>query len=178
MLLKEFLEHLGVSQVGAANWMNIPFQRLNAIVKGHRSVNAGTASLLEGLTRWDAQNLTHAVGEVASVANPRARGQRLTPLHGDAADVCQRARPVQLHNQYRDCQRPIALGISSDSQKAVVASEADDDPDVKTAVVESLGWLGNERSFPPLAQRAGGPDALASLVHHGRAAAHLTTEGA
>jgi addiction module HigA family antidote len=55
MLLKEFLEPLGVSQVDAANRMNIPFQRLNAIVKGRRSVSADTALLLEALTRWDAQ---------------------------------------------------------------------------------------------------------------------------
>ncbi|MBL8138488.1 MAG: HigA family addiction module antidote protein [Acidobacteria bacterium] len=55
MLLKEFLEPLGVSQVDAAARMNIPFQRLNAIVKGRRSVSADTALLLEGLTRWDAE---------------------------------------------------------------------------------------------------------------------------
>jgi plasmid maintenance system antidote protein VapI len=40
MLLKEFLEPLGVSQVEAAKRMNIPFQRLNAIVKGRRGVSA------------------------------------------------------------------------------------------------------------------------------------------
>ncbi len=76
MLLKEFLEPLGVSQVDAANRMNIPFQRLNAIVKGRRSVSADTALLLEALTRWDAQiwlalqakwDLWHAL---------RTRGQR------------------------------------------------------------------------------------------------------
>jgi addiction module HigA family antidote len=55
MLLKEFLEPLGVSQVEAAKRMSIPFQRLNAIVKGRRGVSAETAFLLEGLTRWDAQ---------------------------------------------------------------------------------------------------------------------------
>jgi addiction module HigA family antidote len=55
MLLKEFLEPLGVSQVEAASRMNIPFQRLNAIVKGRRSVSADTALLLEALTAWDAQ---------------------------------------------------------------------------------------------------------------------------
>jgi addiction module HigA family antidote len=55
MLLKEFLEPLGVSQVDAAHRMNIPFQRLNAIVRGRRSVSADTALLLEALTRWDAQ---------------------------------------------------------------------------------------------------------------------------
>ena len=55
MLLKEFLEPLGVSQVEAANRLNIPFQRLNAIVKGRRGVSADTALLFEALTRWDAQ---------------------------------------------------------------------------------------------------------------------------
>ena len=55
MLLKEFLEPLGVSQVEAATRMNIPFQRLNAIVKGRRAVSADTALLLEALTGWDAQ---------------------------------------------------------------------------------------------------------------------------
>ncbi len=40
MLLREFLEPLGVSQVEAAKRMNIPFQRLNAIIKGRRGVSA------------------------------------------------------------------------------------------------------------------------------------------
>jgi predicted XRE-type DNA-binding protein len=34
MLLEEFLKPLDVSQVEAARRMNIPFQRLNAIIKG------------------------------------------------------------------------------------------------------------------------------------------------
>jgi addiction module HigA family antidote len=55
MLPKEFLEPPGVSQVEAARRMIIPFQRLNAIVKGRRGVSADTALLLEALTRWDAQ---------------------------------------------------------------------------------------------------------------------------
>ena len=55
LLLKEFLEPLGVSQVEAARRMKIPFQRLNAIIKGRRGVSADTALLLEALTRWDAQ---------------------------------------------------------------------------------------------------------------------------
>lgn len=55
MLLKEFLEPLGVSQVEAAERMKIPFQRLNAIVKARRGVSADTALLLEALTGWDAQ---------------------------------------------------------------------------------------------------------------------------
>jgi addiction module HigA family antidote len=76
MLLKEFLEPLGVSQVEAARPMHIPFQRLNAIVKGRRAVSADTALLFEALTGWDAQvwltlqakwDLWHAV---------RGRGRR------------------------------------------------------------------------------------------------------
>ena len=55
MLLKEFLEPLGVSQVEAAKRMKIPFQRLNAIVRGRRGVSADTALLLEALTHWDAE---------------------------------------------------------------------------------------------------------------------------
>ncbi len=55
MLLKEFLEPLGVSQSDAAARMDIPFQRLNAIVNGRRAVSAETALLLQELTRWDAE---------------------------------------------------------------------------------------------------------------------------
>lgn len=55
MLLEEFLEPLGVSQVEAAARMSIPFQRLNAIVKRRRGVSADTALLLEALTNWDAE---------------------------------------------------------------------------------------------------------------------------
>lgn len=55
MLLKEFLEPLGVSQVEAAHRMDIPFQRLNAIVRGRRGVSADTALLFEALTNWDAE---------------------------------------------------------------------------------------------------------------------------
>jgi addiction module HigA family antidote len=55
MLLEEFLKPLGVSQVEAADRMNIPFQRLNAIVNARRAISAETALLLEALTGWDAQ---------------------------------------------------------------------------------------------------------------------------
>jgi addiction module HigA family antidote len=76
MLLKEFLEPFGVSQVEAARRMKVPFQRLNAIVKGRRGVSADTALLFEALTGWEAQiwlslqakwDLWHAL---------RARGRR------------------------------------------------------------------------------------------------------
>lgn len=55
MLPKEFLEPPGVSQAEAAKRMNIPFQRLNAIVRGRRGVSADTALLLAALTHWDAE---------------------------------------------------------------------------------------------------------------------------
>ena len=76
MLLKEFLEPLGVSQVEAAGRMNIPFQRLNAIVKGRRGVSADTALLLEGLTGWDAQIWLDAAVEVGPVACDEGHGRR------------------------------------------------------------------------------------------------------
>jgi addiction module HigA family antidote len=75
-LLKEFLEPLGVSQVEAAKRMNIPFRRLNAIVKARRGVSADPALLFEALKRCDAKiwltlqaqwDLWHAM---------RARGRR------------------------------------------------------------------------------------------------------
>jgi addiction module HigA family antidote len=78
MLLKEFLEPLGVSQAEAADRMRIPFQRLNGIVNGRRAVSADTALLLDALTGWDAQiwltlqakwDLWHAL---------KARGRRPT----------------------------------------------------------------------------------------------------
>lgn len=82
MLLKEFLEPLGVSQVEAAARMHVPFQRLNAIVNGRRGVSADTALLLDALTGWDAQiwlslqarwDLWHAM----KVRRPRARVRAL-----------------------------------------------------------------------------------------------------
>ena len=86
MLLKEFLEPLGVSQVEAADRMNIPFQRLNAIVNGRRGVSADTALLLQALTGWDAQiwltlqskwDLWHAM-------KARGRQPRVRPLRKTA----------------------------------------------------------------------------------------------
>ena len=95
MLLKEFLEPLGVSQVEAAERIRVPFQRLNAIVKGRRAVSADTALLLEALTGWEAQiwltlqakwDLWHAL---------RARGRRpkVKPLRTAAARARQGTSP-------------------------------------------------------------------------------------
>lgn len=61
--------------------MNIPFQRLNAIVRGRRGVSADTALLFEALTHWDA-DLAEAPGEVGSLAcveGPGAPAQGARP---------------------------------------------------------------------------------------------------
>ena len=89
MLLKEFLEPLGVSQVEAAKRMKIPFQRLNAIVKGRRAVSADTALLLEALTRWDAQIwLTlQAKWDLWHALHARGRRPRVKALPRGAAEV-------------------------------------------------------------------------------------------
>jgi addiction module HigA family antidote len=107
MLLKEFLEPLGVSQVDAATRMSIPFQRLNAIVKGRRAVSADTALLLEALTGWDAQiwltlqakwDLWHAM---------KARGNRpkVRPLRKIAKSIDQAARMSQGRKSLKPSQR-------------------------------------------------------------------------
>jgi plasmid maintenance system antidote protein VapI len=49
------IEPLDVSQVEAARRANIPFQRLNAVIKGRRTVRADTALLPEALTLWNAR---------------------------------------------------------------------------------------------------------------------------
>lgn len=46
VLLEEFLEPLGVTQVALAEHIGVPVQRVNAIVRGRRGVRAETAWLL------------------------------------------------------------------------------------------------------------------------------------
>jgi len=46
ILLKEFLEPLGLSQTALATHLGIPVQRVNEIVKGKRGVSPDTAWLL------------------------------------------------------------------------------------------------------------------------------------
>jgi antitoxin HigA-1 len=86
MLLKEFLEPLEVTQVEAADRMKIPFQRLNAIVKGRRAVSADTALRLEALTGWDAQIwLTlQAKWDLWHAMKGRANGPKVRPLRNTA----------------------------------------------------------------------------------------------
>jgi addiction module HigA family antidote len=88
MLLKEFLEPLGVSQVEAAKRMNITFQRLNAIVRGRRGVSVGTALWFEALTHWEAEiwltlqakwDLWHTLTVCGHRPKVRALPKRVTP---------------------------------------------------------------------------------------------------
>ena len=45
ILLKEFLEPLGLSQKAVADHMGIPVQRINEIIKGKRGISPDTAWL-------------------------------------------------------------------------------------------------------------------------------------
>ena len=49
MLLREFLEPAGMTQVEAARQMGIPLNRLNEIIKGKRGITADTAWKLAAL---------------------------------------------------------------------------------------------------------------------------------
>ena len=95
MLLKEFLEPLGVSQMEAAKRIAVPFQRLNAIVRGRRAVSADTALRLAALTGWDAQIwLTlQAKWDLWHAMRARRRRPRVTPLPTPAAVASSRAHP-------------------------------------------------------------------------------------
>jgi addiction module HigA family antidote len=46
ILLKEFLEPLGISQVELAGALGIPVQRINTLINGKRGITAETALLL------------------------------------------------------------------------------------------------------------------------------------
>jgi len=46
MLLKEFLEPMGISQAKLAQDLRIPVQRVNTLIRGKRGVSAETAIIL------------------------------------------------------------------------------------------------------------------------------------
>ena len=48
ILLEDFLKPLSVSQVGLAEHLDIPVQRINELVRGKRGVTSETAWLLAG----------------------------------------------------------------------------------------------------------------------------------
>ena len=48
IILKEFLEPLGMTQVELAERMGVSFQRVNGIINGHRAVTARSTQLRLG----------------------------------------------------------------------------------------------------------------------------------
>ena len=50
MLLEEFLEPLGISQVAFARQLGVSFPRLNGVIRGRRGVTPDTALRLERVT--------------------------------------------------------------------------------------------------------------------------------
>ena len=46
ILLKEFLEPMGITQVELARRMGVPIQRVNTLINGKRDMTAGTAVLI------------------------------------------------------------------------------------------------------------------------------------
>ena len=82
MLLKEFLEPAGVTQAEAAKRIAVPFQRLNAIVRGRRAVSADTAIRLEALTRMEAGFWLRLQGDwdLWHALRARRRPLRVKPL--------------------------------------------------------------------------------------------------
>jgi addiction module HigA family antidote len=81
ILLEEFLEPLGVSQVELARHVGVSIQRINEIVRGRRGVSAETAWLLSyalGTTPefWTTSQTNH--GLVAS--RPRRIVRRLRTI--------------------------------------------------------------------------------------------------
>ena len=82
MLMKDFLEPLGVTQAEAARRMRVPFQRLNTIVQRRRAVSVDTAFLLEALTGRDAEvwMTQQAKWDIWQARQVRKRKSQVKPL--------------------------------------------------------------------------------------------------
>ena len=55
ILLKDWLEPLGISQYALAKAISVPRRRINEIVQGHRAITADTAARLGAFFGVDAQ---------------------------------------------------------------------------------------------------------------------------
>ena len=76
MLLEEFLKPMGISQVEFAQKLNIPFQRVNQIIKGKRSVTPDTALRLSKVLGTSVElwlNLQLAWDLYEALHSPKAR---------------------------------------------------------------------------------------------------------
>lgn len=84
MLAEEFLKPLGMTQIELAERLEIPFQRVNQIVRGRRSVTPDTALRLSQLFGNSAEfwlNLQQAWDLSATLHSPAARQiRRIRPL--------------------------------------------------------------------------------------------------
>jgi addiction module HigA family antidote len=86
MLLREFLEPLGLTQTELAERMEIPFQRINSLVNGRRGITPDTALRLSkvfGTTpgfwmnhqlRWDLFHAQREAKEALQRIEPVPRG--------------------------------------------------------------------------------------------------------
>ena len=84
MLAEEFLAPLGMTQVELAQRLEIPFQRVNLIVRGKRAVTPDTALRLSQLFGTSAEfwlNLQQNADLYAALRSPAARRiRRIRPL--------------------------------------------------------------------------------------------------
>jgi len=84
MLVAEFLEPLGLTQVELAERIGVPFQRVNQIVNRKRSVTPDTALRLSRLLGTSAEfwlNLQQSWDLFAVLSSPEARKiKKITPL--------------------------------------------------------------------------------------------------
>jgi addiction module HigA family antidote len=99
-----------VSQVEAAQRMKIPFQRLNALVKGRRGVSADAALLFEALTGWDAQIwlVPQAKWDLWHALRPRGQRPKARALRRSA---CQAGRPTALRSEPRRTSRLLLTSL-------------------------------------------------------------------
>ncbi|HET8541882.1 MAG TPA: HigA family addiction module antitoxin [Anaeromyxobacter sp.] len=94
MLLEEFLEPAGITQVALAAKMRVPIQRVNGIISGRRAVTAETAILLSralGTTPELWLNLQVAV-DLWDAQQRMTRGRVAARVHAPARSVRRRAR--------------------------------------------------------------------------------------
>jgi addiction module HigA family antidote len=87
VLREEFLAPLGVTQVAAAERLNVPLQRLNEIIRGRRGITPDTALRLARLLgtsaefwlnlqlAWDLYHAMRAAGEAIEAIEPLEIGE-------------------------------------------------------------------------------------------------------
>jgi antitoxin HigA-1 len=91
MLLKEFLEPLGLTQAELASKIGVSYPRVNELIHGKRGMTPDTALRLERLLGMEAQfwlNLQLAWDLFHAARSPRARGiRRIKPVRRTKAPI-------------------------------------------------------------------------------------------